>query len=224
MKFKLIAALLGLTMAIPGAVIAQSSAQNPAQNQDDQAPDQNAKPSPYIQAPVQAPAPGPNDQGPADQNSAGQNSMDQNSMDQDSRNQDSMDNGSMNQGPAVGPNDTGSGSPGAGAPTASTPAPVENNGVARISLIHGDVSTQRGDSKDWSAAALNAPLVAGDRVSTGDKARTELELDYANTLRLAEHTQANITQLTRSQIQIQLGHGMANYTVYKGSDADARCV
>ena len=40
-------------------------------------------------------------------------------------------------------------------------------------------------------------------------------------LRLAEHTQANITQLTHSQIQIQLGHGMANYTVYKNSDADA---
>jgi len=40
-------------------------------------------------------------------------------------------------------------------------------------------------------------------------------------LRLAEHTQANITQLTHSQIQIQLGHGMANYSVYKNSDADA---
>ncbi len=81
--------------------------------------------------------------------------------------------------------------------------------MARISLIHGDVSTQRGDSKDWSAAALNAPVVAGDRVSTGDKARTEIQLDYANMLRLAEHSQANITQLTRSQIQIQLGqrHG-----------------
>ena len=87
--------------------------------------------------------------------------------------------------------------------------------MARISLIHGDVSTQRGDSKDWSAAALNAPVLAGDRVSTGDKARTELQLDYANMLRLAEHTQANITQLTHSQMQIQLGHGMANYTVFR---------
>ena len=64
-------------------------------------------------------------------------------------------------------------------------------------------------------------MLAGDRVSTGDKARTELQLDYANMLRLAEHSQANITQLTRSQIQIQLGHGMANYSVYKNSDADA---
>jgi hypothetical protein len=191
MKFKLLAALLGLMIAIPGAVLAQ--------NADDQAPDQYSKPSPNIQAPNH------------------QNSMDQNAPDQDSAmDQGSMSQGSMNQAPAAGPND-----PGSGDPSYNTPAPAENNGVARVSLIHGDVSTQRGDSKDWSAAALNAPVLAGDRVSTGDKARTELELDYANTLRLAEHSQANITQLTRSQIQIQLARGMANYTVYKGSDADA---
>jgi len=30
-----------------------------------------------------------------------------------------------------------------------------SSGVARISLIHGDVSTQRGDSGDWTAGALN---------------------------------------------------------------------
>jgi hypothetical protein len=64
--------------------------------------------------------------------------------------------------------------------TSNAPAPVENNGVARVSMIHGDVSTQRGDSGDWSAAQVNAPVLAGDRVSTGDKARTELQLDYAN--------------------------------------------
>ena len=98
---------------------------------------------------------------------------------------------------------------------------MTNNGVARISLTHGDVSTQRGDTGDWAAAQLNAPLLQGDRISTGDKARTEIQLDYANVLRLAEHTQANITNLTRSQIQIQLGHGMANYTVLRNSDADA---
>ncbi len=44
MKFKLMAALLGLMIAIPGAVVAQNS--------EDQAPDQNAKPSPNIQAPM----------------------------------------------------------------------------------------------------------------------------------------------------------------------------
>src|SRR5713101_6859300 len=196
-KYKLIAAILGLglTMAIPGAVIAQ--------NPDDQTPDQYSKPSAGIQA--EATIQGPNDQG----------SMDQDAIDQGSVDQGSMDQGPMNQGSTQrGYNDQGS--------VQSSSAPVEtNSGVARVSLIHGDVSTQRGNTGDWSAAALNAPVLAGDRVSTGDKARTELQLDYANMLRLSEHTQANINTLTRSQIQIQLGRGMANYTVLKNSDADA---
>ena len=36
------------------------------------------------------------------------------------------------------------------------------HGVARISVIAGDVSIQRGDSDERSAAAVNAPLVSGD--------------------------------------------------------------
>src|ERR1700674_1485324 len=201
-KSKLIAAILGLglTMAIPGAVVI-------AQNPDDQSPDQYSKPSAGIQA--EATVQGPNDQGSMDQDA-----IDQGSTDPGLADQGSVDQGSMNQGSQPGYNDQGA--------IQSSSAPTDtNSGVARVSLIHGDVSTQRGNAGDWSAAALNAPVVAGDRVSTGDKARTELQLDYANMLRLSEHTQANINTLTRSQIQIQLGRGMANYTVLKNSDADA---
>ena len=93
-------------------------------------------------------------------------------------------------------------------------------GVARISLIHGEVSTQRGDSGDWSAAALNAPVVEGDKISTGQNSRGEIQLDYANILRLAESAQANITGLSRTQIQIQLGQGLANYSVVRDGEAD----
>jgi len=31
---------------------------------------------------------------------------------------------------------------------------------------------------------VNAPLVIGDQVATGDKSRTEIQLDYANLLGL----------------------------------------
>src|SRR6202045_1053900 len=211
-KFKLIPAILGLglTMAIPGAVIAQ--------NPDDQASDQYSKPSAGIQA--EANIQGPSDQGPMDQNAIDNGSLDQGSNDQGSMNQGSTNQGSTNQGST----NQGSTQPGyndQGAIQSSSAPTDTNSGVARVSLIHGDVSTQRGNAGDWSAAALNAPVVAGDRVSTGDKARTELQLDYANMLRLSEHTQANINTLTKSQIQIQLGQGMANYTVLKNSDADA---
>src|SRR6266481_6315984 len=104
-KSKLIAAILGLglTMAIPGAVIAQ--------NPDDQTPDQYSKPSAGIQA--EATIQGPNYQGSMDQDA-----IDQGSMDQGPNDQGSMDQGPMNQGSTQrGYNDQGS--------VQSSSAPVE---------------------------------------------------------------------------------------------------
>ncbi len=106
-----------------------------------------------------------------------------------------------------------------GGPSGEAPAQTDQ-GVARISLIHGDVSTQRGDSGDWSAAVLNQPVMTGDKVSTGDDARTELQLDFANILRLGPNSKANIANLTQKDIQIQLGQGIANYMVSKDSEAE----
>jgi len=98
-------------------------------------------------------------------------------------------------------------------------------GVARISLIQGDVSTQRGDTGDWTAAALNQPLVGGDTISTGDNSKAELQLDHANILRLGYNSQAKIAtvervQNQRAQIQVQIGQGLAYYTVFKDSEAE----
>src|SRR5439155_13516173 len=93
-------------------------------------------------------------------------------------------------------------------------------GVARISLIHGDVSTQRGDSGDWAAAALNQPIVSSDKVSTGASSRAEVQLDHANILRLGDNTLANISGLSRTQVQVRLSRGLIDYTVFKGTEAD----
>src|SRR5579864_2960873 len=68
-------------------------------------------------------------------------------------------------------------------------------GVARVSLLRGDVSTQRGDSGDWVAATLNTPVMAGDKVSTSPTGSAELQLDNENMLRLSGHTEADITAL-----------------------------
>ena len=74
------------------------------------------------------------------------------------------------------------------APGAEQTEAQNDSGVARVSLIHGDVTMQRGDSGDFTAVTLNTPLVAGDKVATGGASRTELQLDYANILleKLAE--------------------------------------
>ena len=106
-----------------------------------------------------------------------------------------------------------------GGPSGEAPAKTDQ-GVARVSLIHGDVSAQRGDSGDWSAVTLNQPVMTGDKISTGDNARTELQLDFANTLRLGANSKANVSNLTHKNIQIQMAEGIATYSVSKDSEAE----
>ena len=62
--------------------------------------------------------------------------------------------------------------------------------------------------------------MTGDKVSTGDNARTELQLDFANTLRLGPNSKANVANLTHKNIQIQLGEGIATYIVSKDSESE----
>jgi len=106
-----------------------------------------------------------------------------------------------------------------GGPTGEGPA-ANDHGVARVSMIHGAVSTQRGDSGDWSAAILNQPVLGGDKVSTGEDGRVELQLDFANILRLGANSKANIANLTKDRIQIQASQGVANYTVFEESETE----
>jgi Family of unknown function (DUF6600)/FecR protein len=104
---------------------------------------------------------------------------------------------------------------------APTPTGSQNDpGVARVSFIHGGVTMQRGDSGDVSSVTLNTPLMAGDKISTGDASRTELQLDYANILRLDRNAEASIATLDKNRIQVQVGQGLASYSVLKGSEAD----
>ncbi|HZU30740.1 MAG TPA: DUF6600 domain-containing protein, partial [Candidatus Angelobacter sp.] len=112
-------------------------------------------------------------------------------------------------------------------PGPNGPGPEENQrsegpapSVARISMIYGDVSTQRGDTGDWAATSVNAPVMRGDQIATGEKARTEIQLDYADILRLAARSQVKIADITRDRIQVQVAQGYASYSVMKGGEAD----
>ncbi len=106
-----------------------------------------------------------------------------------------------------------------GGPTGEGPAKTDQ-GVGHISMMKGQVSTQRGDSGTWSAAVLNQPVVNGDKVSTGPDSRAEVQLDYSNILRVAPNSQANIANFTRQYIQIQIAQGLATYTVFGESQAE----
>jgi Family of unknown function (DUF6600)/FecR protein len=93
-------------------------------------------------------------------------------------------------------------------------------GVGRVSLIHGDVTVQRGDTGDWQATTINAPLVRGDRIATGNDSRAEVQLDYANVLRLDHNSEVKVADITRDRIQLQLAQGTADVAVFKGTQAN----
>ena len=106
------------------------------------------------------------------------------------------------------------GAQGGGGPQGAEP------GVAHLSLVHGDVSVQRGDSGDWVATSLNTPIVSGDTVGTSDGSRAEVQLDYGDVVRLSGQSQVKIADLSRNHIQLQVSQGYVNLSMFKGSEAE----
>ncbi len=94
-----------------------------------------------------------------------------------------------------------------------------SDGVARVSLVQGDVTVQRADSGTWVAATINTPLVPGDAIATGQGARAEVQVDYADVVRLDQNTEVKIADLTRSRIQLQVGQGLVDYVVLQNPQA-----
>jgi hypothetical protein len=93
--------------------------------------------------------------------------------------------------------------------------------VARLSAVHGQVSTMRGDAGQWNPGSVNTPVVPGDSVATADGSRAELQLDFANVLRLDQHTEAKLADLEQNKLQVQLASGLVDFTVTNGTQADA---
>jgi hypothetical protein len=94
-------------------------------------------------------------------------------------------------------------------------------GVARISVIQGEVNVKRGDSGEVVAAALNAPLMTQDHLQTGDGSRSEIQFDAANLVRLAPDTDVALADVQRGRYQLQLGAGTVIFRVLRDSQADA---
>jgi hypothetical protein len=92
-------------------------------------------------------------------------------------------------------------------------------GVARASYVHGGVSSQRGDNSELVPLTVNTPLEAGDRVSVANDGRAEIQLDFADHLRLSGGATAKIASLNSQNIQVQVGEGLVTYSVLPGSSA-----
>jgi len=81
------------------------------------------------------------------------------------------------------------------------------HGVARISLVNGDVSVRRGDSGELSAAALNGPLVVNDHLATGPNGRSEIQFDWGNMIRLGPSTEVRMGELEDRRYLVQIATG-----------------
>ena len=93
--------------------------------------------------------------------------------------------------------------------------------VARISLMNGEVSVRRGDSGDWVAGVINAPLLANDQIATGPNSRAEIQLDSANIFRIGGGGEVRLTELAYGRYQMELAHGTLTYNVVRQSSANA---
>jgi hypothetical protein len=199
MKSKFIGSLAILTLALAGIFTASLQAQTT---------DEGSGPSEHPSAPMEIGQP---QSAPPPPGQAGQPS---------GPGQAGPGQGGPGQGPQTGPE----GQPNMpeaqpGGPSGEGPAKVDQ-GVGRVSMIHGDVSTQRGDSGTASAAVLNQPVVNGDKISTGPGGRAEVQLDFANILRLGSSAQVNLANFTKKYIQVQVGQGLVNYSVFGESETE----
>jgi hypothetical protein len=81
--------------------------------------------------------------------------------------------------------------------------------VARLNYLSGPVSFRPGSVEDWTAASLNYPLTAGDRLWTDAGAQTEMHIG-STALRMAPETALAFLNLDDRTVQISLTQGTLN--------------
>src|SRR5580704_12799608 len=89
--------------------------------------------------------------------------------------------------------------------------------VARISILNGDVSVRRGDSGDVVAAALNAPVMADDRLLTGSAGRAEVQFDSSNMIRIGANSEVRFAAMDVKSFQIQVAAGTVTFRTLRPS-------
>jgi len=86
-----------------------------------------------------------------------------------------------------------------------------SRGVARISLMDGEVTVRRGDSGEWVAGVINAPLMTDDRIATGQNSRAEVQFDSANVLRIGGNAEIHLALLENGRYHMEIARGTVTY-------------
>ena len=93
-------------------------------------------------------------------------------------------------------------------------------GVARISIMDGQVSVKRGDAGEWVPGIINAPLMSDDSIATAPNSRAEVQFDASNLLRIGGTGQIHITTLEAQRYQMELAKGTLTFRVLRPSNAN----
>jgi hypothetical protein len=96
----------------------------------------------------------------------------------------------------------------------------QQRGVARISLMNGEVSVKRGDAAEWVAGVINAPLMGDDRIATAPNSRAEVEFDAANLMRIGGNAEVHLAALENGRYQLEVARGTVTYVVLRPSSAN----
>jgi hypothetical protein len=99
------------------------------------------------------------------------------------------------------------------------PVSAQELGVARMSLLSGGVTVERGDSGDASTGMINAPLFTGDQLTTRPGSHAEAQLDGVHTLRIGPDTRLIFTRLEPARYALQLERGVLALRVSRDTSA-----
>ena len=135
--------------------------------------------------------------------------------------QNTTQNTAQNTSPNTLPNTSFKNAPNNNAPNPNDAAYGDSasHGVARLSLMIGDVTVAHGNLGEMAGAVVNAPLLTEDRVLTGANGRAEVQLDGANLIRLAGSTEVRMGDLQYKRYQVQIAQGLITFRVLRDNDA-----
>ena len=92
-------------------------------------------------------------------------------------------------------------------------------GVARVSIVNGEVSVRRGDSGEVVAGALNSAVMVGDAIITGQQSRAEVQFDGSNMMRIGAMSDVRLSELEFHRYMLQVAAGTITFRVLRNNDA-----
>ena len=83
----------------------------------------------------------------------------------------------------------------------------DTSAPARVSYIDGSAAYEPAGDVDWSEVVINLPLLSGDRIFTHPGSRVEIELAFANRLRLNQETEVLFMDVSGHEpvLKVELG-------------------